>query len=451
MAQDSAFDKRAFYKTIVTIAIPVILQAIITIGINMVDTMMLGQYGELQISGSSLANEMINIFHILCMGMGCGAAVLTAQYWGSQNIPALKKAVTIMLRCCIVIALAFTAVSALLPGQIMRIYTSDPGVIEKGILYTRMHSPAFLFMGISLTLTMVMRSVRLVRIPLVVSIVSFCVNIFFNWVFIFGKLGAPEMEIAGAALSTLIARVVEATCIGGYFFFVDKRIAYRLRDIFRSCKSELAAYIRYGMPVLVSDLLLALGNSMMAIVMGHLGAEFVAGNAIISQVVRLSTVFNQGISNASSTITGNTLGEGKIDLAYRQGVQFLKTSVVIGLFAGVVILAITPLVMSVYNITDTTKQIANQLMYAVSIMVVFQAVQSVMTKGVLRGGGDTRFLVLADVLFLWLASVPLGYLAGYVWHLSPFWIYMALKIDWAIKAIWCVFRLRSKKWIRVIQ
>ena len=261
--------------------------------------------------------------------------------------------------------------------------------------------------------------VRLVNIPLIGSIVTFFVNIFFNWVFIFESLARRKCKSA-AALYTVIARVVEAALIGGYFLLVDKRVGYRIRDLFRSCKDEISNYVRFSMPVLVSDLLLALGNSAVAIVMGHMGAAFVAANAIISQIVRLSTVFNQGISNASGTMTGNTLGQGKMQTAYRQGVSFLRISVAVGLLAALLILVISPLIVEAYNLAEETRHIAMQLMYAVSIMVVFQAVQSVLTKGVLRGGGDTRFLMVADVAFLWLASVPLGYLAAHVFNLPAF-------------------------------
>lgn len=450
MVMVETYDKKAFYRTIWALATPIVLQNMITIGVNMMDTFMLGSYGEIQLSGSSLAIEFVNIFHILCMGMGSGAAVLTAQRWGSGDIAGLKKVVTIMLRCCIAIASFFTLASLAWPNELMRIFTSDPAIVEKGAIYYRIHSPAFLFMGLSLTLTMVMRSIRLVKIPLIGSIVTFFVNIFFNWVFIYGKLGAPEMQIGGAALGTVIARVVEAALIGGYFLLVDRRVGYRIRDLFRSCKDEISNYVRFSMPVLVSDLLLALGNSAVAIVMGHMGAAFVAANAIISQIVRLSTVFNQGISNASGTMTGNTLGEGKMQTAYRQGVSFLRISVAVGLLAALLILVISPLIVGAYNLAEETRHIAMQLMHAVSIMVVFQAVQSVLTKGVLRGGGDTRFLMVADVAFLWLASVPLGYLAAYVFNLPAFWVYLALKIDWAIKAIWCTFRLKGEKWMRIV-
>jgi len=441
---------KAFYKLILTMALPVVLQNMITIGVNMMDTIMLGSYGEIQISASSLANEFINIFHILCMGMGGGAAVLTSQYWGRKDIPSLKKTVAIMLRICLIIASLFTLGTAFFAKEIMEIYTQEAEVIEKGVLYFRMSLPTYILMGLSLTLTIILRTVRKVKVPLYTSIVAFFVNIFFNWVFIFGKLGAPEMQIEGAALGTVISRVVEAAIIAGYFFFSNKEIGFKLRDIFMPCMDQLKTYLTYSIPVILSDLLLALGNNAMSIIMGHIGTEFVAANAITAVTVRMSTVFNQGLSNASGIITGNTIGSGDHEKAYRQGVTFLCLSVLIGIFAAGIIFSLSEPIINAYEITDSTKTIARALMAAVSIMVIFQAVQSVLTKGVLRNGGDTKFLMIADVVFLWVASIPLGALAGLVWHLDPFWIYILLKIDWILKSILCTWRLVSRQWIRRI-
>ena len=432
------------------LALPIVLQNMITIGVNIMDTVMLGSYGEIQLSGSSLAGEFINIFQILCMGMGCGAAVLTAQFWGKGDTKSLKHAVTIMIRICLTLAVLFTLVTALAPSFIMSIFTDDPAVIEKGRIYFLWSTPTYLLMGISLTLTLILRSVRKVMVPLWTSIVSFFVNIFFNWVFIFGHFGAPEMQIAGAALGTVIARVVETTIIAVYVFKVDKSIGLRIRDLFGSCGGLLRTYLKYSIPVLISDGMLALGNTMVSIIIGHISTEYVAANAIIATIVRLSTVFTQGLGQASSVMTGNALGQGETDRAYREGVTFVTLSFLIGIFASGVILSLSPFIIGLYNIEETTRAIAHQLMYAVSIMIIFQSTQSMLTKGVLRGGGDTKFLMIADVAFLWVASVPLGALCGLVWHLSPFVIYVALKIDWAIKSFICLFRLKSKKWIRIV-
>lgn len=440
-----------FYMTVLRIGVPVVLQALISIGVNMTDTLMLGVYGEIELSASSLANEFLSIFMILCFGIGGGAGVLTAQYWGAQDIPSLKKVVSIMLWITLSIAALFTALAALIPGAIMGIYSPEAALVERGVLYLSMSAVSFPLMGLTLTLTIVLRSVRQVRIPLIATIIIFFGNVFGNWVFIYGNLGAPEMKIQGAALSTVLCRVIETCIIAGYFLFVDKKIGYRIRDLFvRVSKSQIVTYIRYSVPVIVSDFFMAFGNSAVSIVMGHIGSSFVAANSIIMQVVRVSTVFNQGVSNASGIVTGNTLGEGQVEKAYRQSWTFLSLAVLLGVVAAILILVICPLVIGLYDFSQETIDIAYQLMYAVAAIAVFQTVEGVMTKGVLRGGGDTRFLMIADVLFLWVASVPLGYLAGLVLHLPAFWIYVALKIDIVIKAIWCTFRLKSRKWMRVV-
>lgn len=442
---------KSFYQSVLRIGVPVVLQSLVSIGVNMTDTLMLGVYGEIQLSASSLANEFVNIFMILCFGIGGGAGVLTAQYWGARDIPSLKKVVSIMLWIMLSIAALFTVLAALIPGAIMGIYSPEAELVKKGVLYLQMSAASFPLMGLSLTLTIVLRSVRQVKVPLIATITIFFANVFGNWVFIYGNLGMPELQIQGAALSTLICRVIEAAIIAGYFFAVDKKIGYRIRDFFsKVSRSQVATYMRYSVPVIVSDFFMAFGNSAVSIVMGHIGSSFVAANSIIMQVVRFSTVFNQGVSNASGIITGNTLGEGEKEKAYRQGWTFLSLSVILGIVAAVLILLICPLVIGLYDFAEETVAIAYQLMFAVALIAVFQTTEGVMTKGVLRGGGDTRFLMVADVLFLWVASVPLGYLVGLVLHAPAFWIYIALKIDIVIKAVWCIFRLKSRKWMRVV-
>ena len=314
---------KAFYKKVVAIALPISAQSLITIGVNMTDTVMLGKLGETALSASALANQFISIFQICCMGIGMGASVLTSRFWGMQDKASLRKAITIMLRLCFVFGLVFTLATIITPEGLMRIYTNDPAIIEAGASYFRWSIPCYWLLGFSLTCTIVLRSVGQVRLPLVCSICAFFVNVFFNYVFIFGAFGAPRMEVAGAALGTVIARVFEFAFICGYFLFVDKKIAYRLKHLAMKCGDLVGDYLRISIPVLVSDTLLGLGNSAVAMVMGRVGATFVAANSITTVTQQLSTVFIQGISNASSIITGHTLGQGEYDKAQRQGFTFL--------------------------------------------------------------------------------------------------------------------------------
>ena len=438
------------YKRMARIAIPVSLQSLITVGINLMDSIMLSGMGDAQLSASSLAGQFINLFMICCMGIGMGASVLTSRYWGMQDRHSLKKSVTIMLRIVLSFASVFTVATILIPGLIMRMYSPDREIIDYGIIYLRWLIPTYICMGLSLTCTIVLRSVGQVKIPLFTSIAAFFVNVFFNWVFIFGKLGAPRMEIAGAALGTLIARVFELFAICGWFFFVDKRIAYRIKDVLMRCGDLLHEYIRISIPVLISDSLLALGNNAVSMVMGHIGQAFVAANSVTMVTQQLSSVLTTGVSNASGIITGHTMGEGDFDKAQKQGYAFLFMSFVIGCFAALVILVLRAPIINFYKVSPEAKEIAWELMDAILIIVIFQSMSSILTKGVLRAGGDTKFLMAGDILFLWVASIPLGYLAGLVFHWPAFWIYTFLKIDQIIKCIWCFFRLKSGKWMKKI-
>lgn len=441
---------KSFYKKTALIAIPIALQSLITIGVNMMDTIMLGSMGEVQLSASSLANQFITLFHIFCMGIGMGANVMTSRYWGMRDLYSLRKTITLMMRVCLGFSAIFTLATLFFPAQIMAIYTHDTAMIEAGVRYLKWLWPAYILLGFSLTCTIVLRSVGQVKIPLFCSIGAFFVNVFFNYMFIYGKFGAPRMEIEGAAVGTLISRTFEFCFICGYFVFIDKKMGYRLKHLTMKCSDLLGEYIRVGLPVLVSDGLLSLGNSAVAMVMGRIGSGFVSANAITSVTQQLSTVFIQGISNASAIITGHTLGDGEVEKAKKQGITFMALGIIIGVLAGLFVIGTGELIIGFYNITDETHAIASQLMDAVGFILIFQAANSILTKGVLRGGGDTKFLMVADILFLWVAAIPLGALSGLVWHMPAFWIFTFLKIDQIIKAVWCIFRLYSGKWIKVI-
>lgn len=442
---------KSFYKTVTKIAIPIALQGLITTGVNMMDTIMVGTVGETELSAVSLANQFITIFHIFCMGIGMGASVLVARYYGMKDVSSLKKTVAIMLRLCIGMALIFSIATFLFPEQIMKIYTTEQNIIDLGIRYLKYSVASYLLLGLSLTCTIVLRNVGQVKIPLYTSIAAFFINVGANYIFIFGKLGVPPMDVAGAAIGTLIARIFEFAAICGYLFFKDKEIGFRFKDLFLKVGNLWKEYIKISIPVLISDGILALGNNSVAMVIGRLGESFVAANAVTAVTQQLSSVFTQGFSQAGAIVTGYTLGTGDREKAHRQGYAFLGLGFVFGLFAATVIMLISEPMIKGYNLSAETASIARQLMWSISIIILFQATNSIMTKGVLRGGGDTKMLMLTDNIFLWIASVPLGVLAGLVFHLPAFWIYFFLKIDQVLKAIWCVLRLKSGKWIKKIR
>lgn len=448
---------KAFYKLVLALALPIAMQSLITIGVNMLDTIMVGRLGEAELSAVSLANQFISIYHILCMGIGMGASVLVSRYWGMREVdkenamPALKKTICIMVRITVSLALAFALVTILIPKYIMGMYTKESEIIMKGIVYFRYSIITFFFLGLVQVCTIVLRCVGAVRIPLFVSMGALVVNLIANYGLIFGKLGLPEMGIAGAALGTLIARIFEASLICGYLFFVDKKIGFRLKDLAMKTRDLLGEYVKICIPVLISDGILALGNNMVAMVIGRLGKSFVAANAITAVTQQMSSVMIQGVCQAGAIVTGRNLGEGNKKKAVKYAYGFLGFGLGLGIISALFITVISGPVIRSYQVSETTSVMAEQLMLAISLIIVFQSTNSIMTKGVLRGGGDTKMLMLTDNIFLWIISLPLGLLAGFVMKWNPFWIYICLKSDQIVKAVWCVARLRGGKWIKKIR
>jgi len=441
--------EKEFYMQVFRIMVPVALQQAINMGVNMMDTIMLGGLGEAQLAASSLANSFYNMFTILCMGIIGGCSVLAAQYWGAQNKEKARETFNLAIRLAIIISVVFAVVTALFPEQIMAMYAEEADVIAYGVRYLRITAFIYLFHGTSQVTAFLMRSVKQPNLGLFVSIISFFVNVFFNWVFIFGKLGAPRMEIAGAALGTLIARITECVVTYTYVLKIDRKLGLRFKDLLRSPTRELYYnYFRLGMAALLSDGLLGLGTNVMNMVLGRMGAAVVSANAICQVIDRLFTVVVSGIANAASILIGNTIGAGQKEKAMQQGQTFYLLSAAIGFVSAALVMSLGMITINAYNLSPSTVKIAREMMMAYTVIAFFQSIQSVMTKGVLRGGGDTRFLLVADVLFLWICSLPLGYFVGLVLN-WPAWItILCLRIDWMIKSFWCLGRLNSRKWIR---
>lgn len=442
-------DKK-FYKDLVKIAVPVALQSLITTGVNLVDNIMLGKLGETAMNSAYFANQFIMLFTFLCMGISMGSSVMTSRFYGAKDEKSLKKVISVALKFAIILAAVFTLANVFGARFIMSLYTPEQAVIDGGVSYLLWSTVTFILMALSTVLTNIMRSIDMTITPIVASAISFGINIFANYCFIFGNFGAPEMGIAGAAVGTVIARIVETGVILFVFLFKNKVVKFRMPDLLQSSKDIIGEFFKIAFPVLLSDGLLGIGENVLASIMGHISEEFVSANSITMVVQRASTIIITGIAFSGCFLTGRTLGEGRKKDAERQGWTMFILGAVIGLIAAVIIEIISAPIIESYNITDETKEIAYKLMDALALIIVFRSTNSILTKGVLRGGGDTRFLVVADMTTKWLLGIPLGYLAGIVWHFPMFWIFIFLHMDEIVKAVWCAFRMRTDKWIKKI-
>ena len=301
-----------FYKTVLAIAVPIALQNMVTSAVGMLDTIMLGQLGEVAMSASSLANQVGFIFMMINFGLTSGAGILTSQYWGREDADSIRKVMSLTYRISMGIALVFAVGATFFPGMLMRIFTKDEAIIHEGIRYLRYCGVIYLSNAFTITTTSILRTVGTVKIALYSTIASLMVNVFFNYCLIFGKFGMPQMGVAGAALATMIARLVEFAIITVFLFRFDRKIGFRVKDFWRRVDmATIKLFMKYGVPVLCNELFWSLGNSMSAVVLGRIGAEAVAANSICDIVFQMTSFFIWGAANPASVMTGKTIAAGE--------------------------------------------------------------------------------------------------------------------------------------------
>lgn len=444
------FSDKQLYKMIVTIALPIALQNLLVFLTQMLDTIMLGELGDVPLTASSLANQVFFIYSLFIYGLAGGSAVLTAQYWGKKEITPIKIIMATVVRLVIVVGVVLSLVVFLFPKQIMMIFSTDKAVINAGVDYLKIIFIMYLFFGLSSIITTLYRSVEVVKIAVISNVVSLVTNGFLNYVFIFGKFSAPRMEIKGAALATVIAKIADITIVLIYIFITDKKLKFKIKDVVLKDKLLSKDLRVYCTPVVINELVWSLGISMQSLLFGRISTIAVSANTIIGVVQQLATLVMFGVANASAVIIGKTIGQGDLELAKQRGTTLQILSVVIGLVGAITILLTRNLMIDFYNVSSETKILAKQMLLVTSFVVFCVSSSAVGIIGVLRGGGDTKFSLFLELISLWFVAVPLGFIAGIVLKLPVIVVYALFKSDELVKTIVCLIRVPKGKWLRIV-
>ena len=439
-------DKR-FYRLLFSIALPIAVQNLITFMVSMVDTLMVGALGEIQLSAVSIANNLFFVLTILMFGLAGGSNIMISQYWGKGNVKTIHKILAIMYRVCLLITGIFIFIALFLPKYFMGIFTTDKAVIDFGASYLRIVCIGYLFYSITNCTIMMLRSVKTVSISIIVYTASLVVNSILNWILIFGNLGAPELGIRGAAIATVCARITEFSIVLVFMFIYERKIGLKLEHLLKLDKEILKDYVGLCTPVLCNELLWAIGASMISVIVGRMGTEVVAANSINGVAHQFVTVFIFGMSNATAVIIGNTIGEGKKEKAKEYAYSIGVFSVVMGCISGLMILLIKPFVVNFYNVSYSTKLIAMEIMTVTSGIIVFQSLASNFMMGVLRGGGDAKFVLINDLIFMWLVAIPGGFFVAFVLEIPVALVFLVIKCDEILKSLTSVYRVISGKWV----
>ena len=417
-----------FYKQVCLLIIPMALQNLINVGVQAADVFMLGRVGEKVLSGASLAGQIQFIMTLILFGTTSGATVLTAQYWGKKDTRTIEKILGMGMLIGIGGALAFALAAELIPETLLRIYTNDPEVIAEGAKYLRIVALSYVIMAATQVYLYIMRSIERVVIATVVYGASLIVNIIVNAVLIFGLMGFPKMGIEGAAIGTLISRILGLMIVIWYAKFRNKVVRFHLSDMWNIDKVLLKDFLFYATPVILNELVWGMGSSANTAVIGHLGSAAVAANSVVQVVRELSTVVVFGVSNATAIYLGKTIGERQYELAKAYGRRFAVLSVITGFIAAGIILVSAPAVSRFMTLSPEAKSYLMFMFFVMSYFALCQAINTTLVVGVFRSGGDTRFGLRLDATTMWCCSILLGAIAAFVFRASVPVVYVLLMI-----------------------
>lgn len=427
------------------------IQNLISTLVNSADTIMLGYVSQTAMAASSLANQYTFVLFCFYYGLSAGTSVLCAQYWGKGDKQTVERILGLASRVVILISLIFFSISFFFPGAVMRLFTSSPETIHEGIRYLRVLSFSFIFMGFAQIFVSALRSVGKVVFPSVIYVVSLLVNVLLNAAFIFGLFGLPKLGVIGVALGTVSARVVEAVmCI--VYSAVSRDVKIKLENLFRPPGVLFKDFIKISAPAVINDLVWGLAASTFTAILGHIGDDMVAANAVAVMVVNMGAIVCRGFANATTIIVSQTLGENRMEDAKVYAGRMLRLTFVVSLLGCGVILAIRPLMLWFYSdkLTPTALSYLGILMIMTTWRLVGEAVNTCLICGCFRGGGDSKFGMILDIIFMWGVAVPLMAVAAYVLKLPPIWVYFVMTLDELEKMPFIFIHYFKHKWMKNI-
>jgi len=439
---------KAFYKRLLTLAVPIALQNMISFSVGLADNVMVGTLGEVSISGVYICNQIQVILQMLTVGIGAAQIVLAAQYWGKGDKNSVKSIISIALKIAIVCGTLFFAAVFFFPEQILGLYTNDQLVIAEAMKYAKVICFTYLFFCISNVFMASLRCIGTVQIGLYVSIVAFTLNVGLNWMLIFGHLGAPALGVQGAAIATLITRIVECSIIVIYLFFVDKKLMFRLQDVFHTNMVLLKDYIKYGLPVILGDILWGMNLTVQGGIVGRLGPTSIAAVSIVNTIFSVVSVGVYGTASASAVIIGNAAGEGDLPKIKQTSKKLQIVFLAIGICTGILLFSIKDFVLSFYQISEDTFEIARTLMIILSVTVVGTAYQMSTLTGIVRAGGATHFVLINDIIFVWGVVIPLSFVMAFVVGAPTWVVFLCLKCDQILKCGVAVVKVNRYNWIK---
>ena len=438
---------RSFYRSLILLAVPISLQNLVTFAVNFADNVMIGSLGDDAISGVYVGGQLQSVVQMFVGGIEGAILILAAQYWGRKDRDSIRKVVSIGVKFALGVGLFTTLVAVLFPQWVIRIFTTEPGVIREGAAYVQIVGFTYLFFSVSQVMIAAMRSVETARIGLYISCMALVVNVCLNYVFIFGHLGFPAMGVRGAAVATLISRIMEMCVSIGYVFFVDKKLRFGWRDLLHTDGQLLRDFVRYGLPIIGGQVVWAVNSLANTKILGYYSAGVIAAASITGMLHNLVYVWMNGMSSAVGIITGKTVGASQ----YEKMKEYSKTVQMIFLFVGLISGAAVFLFrdgfISLYNASPEAQEYSRQFINVISVTIIGTCYQAACLFGLVKSGGDISFVFKNDTIFVFLVVIPSSLIA--MWLGAPPWVVFAcLKCDQILKCFVAIVKINRYNWMK---
>ncbi len=436
-----------FRNRILKLALPIAAQQFMLAVVSACDVFMLGGLNQNSLSAVSLASQITFVFNLILTALTIGENMFVAQFYGKKDFAGLRTAAGLVLRYVLLVAVLFWLATLLVPGILMALFTSDAVLIGYGIKYLKLIGLSYVFSGILQVLQGILKNCGHVGKCTMISVIVVCVNIVLNAIFIYGYFGFPRMEIAGAALATVLANglgLVITICI----LYHKKELWIGPADIKNGGAPIKSTFWKHVYPVLLNELVWGGGFTMYSVILGHLGSDAVAANSIANTTKNLLICICTGFGYGGSIIIGNLLGEGKLQEARKSGNTLCKISIFSGILTGGMILLLTPAIVHFTNLTDTASGYLKYMLFMSSYYVIGKSINSMTIGGIFPAGGDTGFGLKCDAVTMWCFAVPLGCIAAFVLNLPVLMVYFVLNLDEVVKLPAVFKHYRQYKWVK---
>lgn len=444
--------EKTFYKSFMILALSLALQNLLTYGVNMMDTLMLGRYSQNAMGGVSLCNQIQFLLQMLVVGAGEGAVVMGSQYWGRKKLEPIPHIIGVALRFGGALAVLLFILVFGWPNQILSLLSNDPAVIAEGAKYFSIIRYTYVIFTITNILVASLRSIGVVRIGYMISGSTLVINVCLNYLLIYGNLGFPEMGVRGAACATLIARCVELIIVIWFLKYRENVLNLNLRKLLHIDTSYVRDYMKVSLPVLINQALWGVAQMVQTGILGHLGGDVTAANAISVQVYQVLSVVCYGAASAAGIVVGRTIGEGNEKKLHPLVTTLQVLFLSIGLCSGLAIFLLRGPILAAFGgtLTENACRLSRQFMLVLAITTVGTSYQMACDNGIIRGGGDTEFSAKMNLVSMWCIIVPFSAMAAFWWKCPPVAVFFLLKWDQLYKAIPVGIRLHSWKWVKKV-